>query len=85
MAMGSWLVVAIGVGLFIWRRRYWAWASVLVIVGLTDFVEDQQWKRFEEHTPWEYVWPLFVIILAVHLLRKRAKKSAPQSVGEKRP
>lgn len=76
-SIGSGLVVAIGMVLFLWRRRAWPWAVILVIVGATDFVENQQWAMFEEHTPWEYVWPAFLIVFGVWLMTRQGKTPLP--------
>lgn len=73
-AIGSGLVMAIGIALFVWKRQTWAWASIIFLVGLTDLVENQQWTQFEQHTPWEYVWPVFIIIIGLHLILSRQRK-----------
>ncbi len=81
-SIGSGLVMSIGIALFVWRRRYWAWASILFLVGLTDLVENQQWPQLEQHTPWEYVWPAFVIIIGLHLLLNRKKRVLPTDAAK---
>lgn len=69
--IGSALIVAIGIIIFVWKRQAWAWALILALVGVTDFVENQQWPLFEKHTPWEYIWPVLVIVVGLHILLNR--------------
>lgn len=80
--IGSGLVVAIGAALLVWKRSTWPWAAIIMIVGLTDYVENQQWPMFEEHTPWEYVWPLFVIIIGLYLLTNRRRPGVTNVPGK---
>lgn len=81
-SIGSGLVMAVGVALFVWKRTAWVWASIIFLVGLTDLVENQQWPMFEQHTPWEFVWPVFVIIIGVYLMLKRGRKEEGKDRGE---
>lgn len=82
-SIGSGLIMAIGIALLVWKPRAWLWPSILFLVGVTDLVENQQWPRFEEHTPWEYVWPIFIILIGLHLLLKRGKKAQTDGAGTK--
>lgn len=72
-SIGSGLIMAVGVALFVWKRKAWAWAAIIFLVGLTDLVENQQWPMFKDRTPWEFVWPVFLIIIGVHLMLRRGK------------
>ena len=83
-SVGSGLIMAVGLALFIWKRQAWVWALIIFLVGLTDLVENQQWPVFEKHTPWEYVWPVLVIIFGVHLILKRDQKTITNNASEKR-
>ncbi|MBI5467326.1 MAG: hypothetical protein HY975_03915 [Candidatus Kerfeldbacteria bacterium] len=81
--IGSGLIVAIGVALLIWKRSAWPWAAIIIIVGLTDFVENQQWPMFEEHTPWEYIWPVFIILVGLRLFLNRGRNAIRKDSGSK--
>jgi hypothetical protein len=38
---------------------------------------------FEQHTPWEFVWPVFLIIIGLYLMLKRGKKVVVKEVEGK--
>lgn len=75
-SLGSVLVMGLGLFGLAWNpRRNWPWALIIFLVGKTDLIENQQWPMFEAHTPWEYVWPVFVILIGCQVLISRRKST----------